>query len=161
MSGWCRRVGAEVVNRQMVKVDNDALDQLRHALRQAGLPCDDVGEPGRQFYRFEVEGTSVAFGGLEGAAPDMLLRSMVVCESLRGEGLGKQVLLALEQIAVSQGACRLHLLTQGASGFFATHGYERCDRQEAPGTISETAQFKHLCPASASYLRKTVSTALG
>ncbi|VVN40650.1 hypothetical protein PS662_05443 [Pseudomonas fluorescens] len=146
---------------QMVKVDDDALDQLRHELRQAGLPCDDVSQPGRQFYRFEVEGKTVAFGGLEGAAPDMLLRSVVVCKSHRAEGLGTQVLQALEQSAVSQGACRLHLLTQGAAGFFATHGYERCDRQEAPGAINETAQFKHLCPASASYLRKTLSTVLG
>jgi N-acetylglutamate synthase-like GNAT family acetyltransferase len=94
---------------------------------------------------------------LEGSAPDMLLRSMVVCEGRRGEGLGQAVLLALEQCAVSQGALRLHLLTQGAEEFFAVNGYERFDRHEAPGAINHTAQFKHLCPASASYLRKTLS----
>ncbi|WP_415756279.1 arsenic resistance N-acetyltransferase ArsN2 [Pseudomonas sp. LT1P18] len=142
---------------QMIKVDDNGLNQLRDALRQAALPCDDVSEPGRQFYRFEVAGEWVAFGGLEGSAPDMLLRSMVVCDERRGKGLGKQVLLALEQCAASQGVLRLHLLTQGAAGFFAANGYERFDRHEAPGAIKQTAQFEHLCPASASYLRKTFS----
>ncbi|MHC8382318.1 arsenic resistance N-acetyltransferase ArsN2 [Pseudomonas sp. LB3P14] len=142
---------------QMIKVDDNGLDQLRDALRQAALPCDDVSEPGRQFYRFEVAGEWVAFGGLEGSAPDLLLRSIVVCEARRGEGLGQAVLFALEQCAASQGALRLHLLTQGAAGFFAANGYERFDRQAAPVVITQTAQFKHLCPASASYLRKTLS----
>lgn len=146
-----------MLNMQMIKVDDNGLDQLRDALRQAALPCDDVSEPGRQFYRFEVAGKWVAFGGLEGSAPDLLLRSMVVCEARRGEGLGQAVLLALEQCAASQGALRLHLLTQGAAGFFTANGYEQFDRQAAPVAITQTAQFKHLCPASASYLRKTLS----
>ena len=146
-----------MLNMQMIKVDDNGLDQLRDALTQANLPCDDVSEPDRQFYRFEVAGRWVAFGGLEGSAPDMLLRSMVVCDERRGKGLGKQVLLALEQCAASQGVLRLHLLAKGAAGFFAANGYERFDRQEAPGAIKQTAQFEHLCPASASYLRKTFS----
>ncbi|MHC8327519.1 arsenic resistance N-acetyltransferase ArsN2 [Pseudomonas sp. MDT2-39-1] len=141
---------------QMIKVDDNGLDQLRDTLNQASLPNNDVSEPGRQFYRFEVQGQWVAFGGLEGAAPDMLLRSMVVREGRRGEGLGKTVLRALEQCAASQGALRLHLLTQGAAEFFAANGYDLFDRQEAPAAICQTAQFKHLCPASASYLRKTL-----
>lgn len=141
---------------QMTKIGDNALDQLRDALRQAALPSDDVGEPGRQFYRFEADGKWVAFGGLEGAAPDMLLRSVVVCDARRGEGLGKAVLLALEQCAASQGVLRLHLLTQGAVGFFLANGYERFDRQAAPAAICQTAQFNQLCPASASYLRKTL-----
>ncbi|MDI3354962.1 hypothetical protein MO767_11400 [Pseudomonas sp. UYIF39] len=61
---------------QMIKVDDNGLDHLRDALTRANLPCDDVSEPDRQFYRFEVAGQWVAFGGLEGSAPDMLLRSI-------------------------------------------------------------------------------------
>jgi amino-acid N-acetyltransferase len=87
----------------------------------------------------------------------MLLRSIVVCEARRGEGLGKAVLSELERFATSQGVTRLHLLTQSAAGFFAANGYELLDRGEAPFAINQTAQFKHLCPASASYLRKTLS----
>jgi amino-acid N-acetyltransferase len=141
---------------QMTKVGASGLDQLRESLSQAGLPCDDVGEPGRQFYQFDVDGKWIAYGGLEGSGPDMLLRSMVVSKAHRGEGMGKAVLAKLEQHAVSQGAVRLHLLTQSAVGFFAANGYELLNRGEAPVVINDTDQFKHLCPASASYLRKTL-----
>jgi amino-acid N-acetyltransferase len=141
---------------QMIKVGASGLNQLRESLSQAGLPYDDVSEPGRQFYHFDVDGKWVAYGGLEGTGPDLLLRSMVVCEEHRGEGLGKAVLSELEQYAVFQGAVRLHLLTQSAVNFFAANGYELLDRDEAPVAITQTAQFKHLCPSSASYLRKTL-----
>ena len=142
---------------QMIKVGGSGLNHLRASLSQAGLPYDDVSYPGRQFYRFEVDGKWVAYGGLEGAGPDLLLRSLVVCEEHRGAGLGKAVLSELEQLAASQGAARLHLLTQNAVNFFATSGYELLDRDKAPVAITQTAQFKHLCPSSASYLRKTLS----
>lgn len=141
---------------QMIKVGPSGLNQLRESLSEAGLPCDDVSEPGLQFYHFEVDGNRVAYGGLEGSGPDLLLRSMIVSETRRGEGLGKAVLSELERHAISQGAIRLHLLTQSAAGFFAANGYELLDRREAPDVISRTAQFQHLCPASASYLRKTL-----
>ncbi|MBB3238835.1 amino-acid N-acetyltransferase [Pseudomonas sp. Tn43] len=141
---------------QMMKVGPSGLHQLRESLSEAGLPCDDVGEPGLQFFRFEVDGSRVAYGGLEGSGADLLLRSLIVCETRRGEGLGKAVLSELEHCAIAQGAVRLHLLTQSAAGFFAANGYELLDRGEAPVVISQTAQFKHLCPASARYLRKTL-----
>ncbi|MGF6399895.1 N-acetylglutamate synthase-like GNAT family acetyltransferase [Pseudomonas frederiksbergensis] len=141
---------------QTIKVGPSGLNQLRESLSEAGLPYDDISEPGLQFFRFEVNGNRVAYGGLEGSGPDLLLRSMVVCKTCRGEGLGKAVLSELERYAISQGAVRLHLLTQSAADFFAANGYELLDRGEAPVVISQTAQFKHLCPASASYLRKTL-----
>ena len=109
---------------QMIKVGASGLNQLRTSLSQAGLPYDDVSDPGRQFYRFDVDGELVAYGGLEGSGPDLLLRSMVVCEKHRGAGLGTAVLSELEQYAVSRGAARLHLLTQSAVNFFTANGYE-------------------------------------
>lgn len=139
------------------KVGPSDLDHLCKSLSQAGLPFSDVSEPDRQFYRFEVDGEWVAYGGLEGAGSDLLLRSIVVCETHRGEGLGKAVLSELERYAVSQGAVRLHLLTQGAAGFFSANGYELLGRDEAPAAITQTVQFKHLCPASANYLRKLLN----
>ncbi|WP_223459408.1 MULTISPECIES: arsenic resistance N-acetyltransferase ArsN2 [unclassified Pseudomonas] len=139
------------------KVGPSDLNHLRKSLSQAGLPDSDVSEPDRQFYRFEVDGKWVAYGGLEGTGSDLLLRSIVVCETYRGVGLGKAVLSELERYAVSQGAVRLHLLTQSATGFFTVNGYELLGRDEAPTAITQTVQFKHLCPASASYLRKSLN----
>lgn len=139
-----------------IRIESNGMDQLRESLSRAALPYDDLSEPGRQFYRFEVDGEWVAFGGLEGTGPDMLLRSVVVCELHRGEGLGTAVLSELERYAASQGVLRLHLLTDSAAGFFEANGYELLKRDEAPVAINRTAQFRHLCPASASYLRKAI-----
>ncbi|MDR8363668.1 arsenic resistance N-acetyltransferase ArsN2 [Pseudomonas sp. JL3] len=145
---------------QMFKIEANGLSQLREALSQAALPFDDLSEPGRQFFRFEMDGKWIAYGGLEGSGQDMLLRSLVVSDSHRGKGLGKAVLSELERYAAFQGVLRLHLLTQSATGFFTANGYEIFDRGEAPVAISQTVQFKHLCPASATYLRKSLGAAV-
>lgn len=145
---------------QMFKIEANGLSQLREALSQAALPFDDLSEPGRQFFRFEMDGKWIAYGGLEGSGQDMLLRSLVVSDSHRGKGLGKAVLSELEQYAAFQGVHRLHLLTQSATGFFTANGYEIFNRGEAPVAISQTVQFKHLCPAAATYLRKSLGAAV-
>jgi len=160
LRGWvddlAERIPIKGLIMQMIKIEASGLNQLRESLSQAALPFDDVSEPGRQFFRFEVDGAWVAYGGLEGSGQDMLLRSLVVSDLRRGKGLGKAVLSELERYAASQGVLRLHLLTQSAAGFFTTNGYELLGRKEAPVAINQTVQFKHLCPASASYLRKTL-----
>jgi len=138
---------------------NEGLGHLRECLTQVSLPSDDVSEPGRQFYRFEINGEWVAYGGLEGAGADMLLRSVVVNDALRGRGVGRDVVSQLERCAASQGAKRIHLLTNTAKAFFLQNGYVVCERAEAPVVICQSAQFKYLCPAAASYLQKTLPTA--
>jgi len=47
---------------QMIKVGASGFNQLRASLSQAGLPYDDVSDPGWQFYRFDVDGKLVAYG---------------------------------------------------------------------------------------------------
>lgn len=96
-------------------------------------------------------------GGLEGEGPDRLLRSMVVDESLRDQGIGARMLRALERYAADNEVLRLHLLTNSAAEFFSARGYSCLDRSVAPDSISKTAQFSTLCPSSASYLCKTLS----
>lgn len=64
------------------------------------------------------------------------------------------MLVALEDFAKNQGVERLHLLTASAARFFVAQGYQPRDRSLAPMSISETAQFRSLCPASAAYLSK-------
>ena len=83
-----------------------------------------------------------------------MLRSLVVPEGLRGRGIGAAMLVALEDFAKNQGAERFHLLTDSAAAFFVAQGYQARDRALAPMSISQTAQFKSLCPASATYLSK-------
>ena len=139
---------------QMRALSNNHLGPLRDALTLAGLPVDDLTYPGRQFFSFSHQGVEVAFAGIEGEGAERLLRSVVVLEGLRGKGTGAAVLAAIEAFAKREGAERLHLLTESAAAFFTGQGYRPGDRSLAPVSISATAQFKTLCPASATYLSK-------
>lgn len=127
------------------------LGDLKEALNRAGLPVADLDRPGRVFFRLSSE------GGLEGNAPDMLLRSVAVAPENQNQGHGGRIVAALEQEAAALGATRLHLLTDTAARFFRGRGYEPADRRDAPAPVVACEQFRSLCPASASYLVKRLS----
>lgn len=138
----------------MTALSNNDLGPLRDALTQAGLPVDDMTYSGRQFFSSNHQGVDVGFAGIEGEGAERLLRSLVVLEGQRGRGAGVAVLAAVEAFARREGVERLHLLTDSAAAFFTGQGYQQEDRSLAPASISATAQFKTLCPASATYLSK-------
>ncbi|HOV02939.1 MAG TPA: arsenic resistance N-acetyltransferase ArsN2 [Kaistiaceae bacterium] len=131
----------------LAETDRPALAAM---LREAGLPADDIGEPGRAFFLYRDEsGRIVGCGGLEGSGSDLLLRSVAILPERRGEGLGGAIVAWLEARAAAAGCRRLWLLTTTADGFFARIGYAPAERTTAPETIAATRQFAGLCPSSA------------
>jgi amino-acid N-acetyltransferase len=124
------------------------------ALEAASLPTDDLGEPGRRFYRFEDDVGLIGFGGLEQVGLDVLIRSIVVPESRRGGGHGRAILSWLETEAARREATGLYLLTTSAAVFFQRHGYSVAVRSAAPPAIAASRQFNSLCPASATFMFK-------
>ncbi len=124
------------------------------ALEAAGLPTDDLHEPGRRFFRFENGEGLVGYGGLELVGPDVLIRSIVVPDSRRGGGHGGAILSWLEAEAAHQGAAGLYLLTTSAAAFFQRRGYSVALRSAAPPAIAASRQFSRLCPASATFMFK-------
>ncbi|MDQ0666655.1 MULTISPECIES: arsenic resistance N-acetyltransferase ArsN2 [unclassified Pseudomonas] len=128
--------------------------RFRDALKSADLPADDIDLPGRTFFEFTMDGKSVGWGGFETYGADGLLRSMVVEPAYRSKGVGVAVLRVIEAIAVEQGIARFHLLTTTASGFFEQQGYAVNQRGSAPPLVSQTEQFRGLCPGSACYMCK-------
>jgi amino-acid N-acetyltransferase len=128
---------------------------MAEALSEARLPTDDISEYGRTFFRFDDDGT-VGFGGLELGGPDRLLRSLIILPQRRGTGLGSVFLSLIESTAIETGARRLHLITETAAPFFRAHGYADAARGDAPAPVAATREFTTLCPASASYLVKSL-----
>lgn len=124
------------------------------ALEAAGLPTDDLHEPGRRFFRFEDDAGLIGYGGLEQIGPDALIRSMVVVDARRGAGLGAEVLSRLEARAAERKATALYLLTTTATAFFQRQGYVVLPRSAAPAAIAASRQFSALCPASAAFMFK-------
>jgi N-acetylglutamate synthase-like GNAT family acetyltransferase len=124
-------------------------------LKRAGLPADDVEQPGPLFWRFETADTvPVGFGGLEIHRPHALLRSIVTLPPLRGRHYGHAIVDELEAEARIAGCHTAWLLTTSTADFFAELGYVRREREDVPEAIRSTRQYAVLCPASATVMMK-------
>lgn len=124
-------------------------DNLRAVLAAAGLPVDDLTDPGRSFYRFSRGGQTVGLGGLELYGEAALLRSIVVLPDQQGFGFGHAITLALLDQAHKKGAAAAYVLTETAAPFFQSLGFLPIARDDAPAAILTTRQAASLCPASA------------
>ncbi len=134
----------------------DRLDAVERLLASENLPTDDVREKPDCFHLARRDGRPVGVGGLEVLGTDALLRSVVVSEHARGEGVGTAVCDALATRAADRGVERLYLLTTSAEGFFTDRGYEQVDRTAVPERVRETTQFASLCPATATAMCRTL-----
>jgi len=85
-----------------------------------------------------LDGEPVAIGGVRDlAGPTAELKAMYVAPSARRRGIGRHLLVRLEEIAASRGcaAARLDTLAalQGAIALYESQGYERiADYNESP-----------------------------
>jgi amino-acid N-acetyltransferase len=102
------------------------------------------------------DGSPAGLVGLELYGADALLRSLVVGESARGNGLGSTLVEHAEQYAAANRVSSIYLLTTTAEMFFKRLGYGRSDRSQAPLSIKETREFASLCPASSAFMMKTL-----
>ena len=130
---------------------------MRAALGEAGLPFEDLAEPGLALFAFAQDGAVVGYGGLEFCGVDALLRSIVIEPDRRGEGFGRQIVNYLSSNAASRGVDRIYLLTATATAYFEKRGFRLVDRRHAPASIAATRQMAGLCPASASLLSRTIA----
>ena len=92
--------------------------------------------------------------GLEQKGDVGLLRSLAVAQVYRRQGLATQLVNKIEEYARSQQVGTLYLLTLTAEDFFAGRGYQKTDRESAPGALQETTEFKGLCPETAVCMKK-------
>lgn len=124
-------------------------------LSTAGLPIEDVAEPGRVFLRYATEGGEfVGIGGLEPLGAAVLLRSIAVVPEHRGRGMGGAITADLMERGRMQGAADAFAFTTGERTFLAALGFRRVERTEAPAAVLSTRQATGLCAASAVLWRK-------
>jgi len=129
---------------------------IRLLLSDAGLPVEDLSSAPLQFWVAREAAAIVGAVGLERYGTSALLRSLVVSPRHRHRGLGDRLVRQLEADARAAGIVRLVLLTQTAADFFARRGYRVIDRGSIEGAMRECAQFRSLCPASATCMGKAL-----
>jgi amino-acid N-acetyltransferase len=126
-------------------------------LEAQGLPISDItDEHLEDFFFVGSDGSPTGLVGLELYGIDALLRSLVVGESVRRNGLGSTLVRHAERHAATKGVRSLFLLTTTAEAFFKRLGYERIDRSRAPVSIKETREFASLCPANSAFMIKSL-----
>jgi N-acetylglutamate synthase-like GNAT family acetyltransferase len=94
----------------------------------------------------------VAGAGLEPYGGAGLLRSVVVHESVRGQGVGRALVEERLERARLLGLNRVFLLTTTADDYFRALGFTPAERADAPAEMQNCAQFSGVCPARAACL---------
>jgi len=130
---------------------------IRRLLADSALPTADLASAPIQFWVARRAQVIVGAVALERYAATGLLRSLVVNPQDRSGGLGRALVARLEADARLAGVASLVLLTQTAEPFFAKCGYHRIDRGSVSGDVLSSAQFRSLCPASATCLSKSLT----
>lgn len=116
---------------------------LGRALAKAGLPRDDLEQPGRLFFRFERDDDmAVGFGGFEIYGEHALLRSVVTLPPLRAQGYGAAIVAGLENEALFRGCRNVWVMTGEADGFFERLGYAPRAHADVPADIRARAPLQ-------------------
>lgn len=136
-------------------IDSDKTERIIALLASGQLPMEDFKTLiWLSAWGVDLEERLFAFGGIERCGEVGLLRSIVVDEPYRGQGLGGQLVERLHQDARNQGLSELYLLTNDAADYFGRYfGYQTWDRSEAPRSIIRSNQFSCLCPDTAILMR--------
>ena len=118
------------------------LEGAREAFASGGVVVDD--------------GAVVGCAAVEPYGAAALLRSVAVAAERHGEGIGRRLVHAAEDVARSGGATELILLTETAEAWFARLGYATVDRATVPGAVARSIEFETACSASAVAMRRSI-----
>lgn len=131
---------------------------IRGLLQDSGLHVGDLDTAAIEFLVIVQDRTVVGAVGVERYGDTGLLRSLAVRADRRGLGVGARLVDAMEAHAASNGMRHLVLLTETAAPFFAQRGYAVTQRHHAPAAVQAGAEFRSLCPASATCMIKPLET---
>ena len=124
-------------------------------LKQQHPPVSDIDED-KVLYLLKADERTIGTVGLEIFEDCALLRSVSVLKQEQGKGFGKYINEEIEKYVKEAGINCLYLLTTTAKDFFNKQGYCVINRQDAPASVQQTAEFTSLCPSSAVVMKKKI-----
>lgn len=143
-----------MIYRQATDLD---LKDIISLLDNNKLPSNDCNEHIKNFIVIENNNEIIGAGGLEVYDDIGLVRSIVVDQQYRSNGIAKKLYKLIEAQAYQFNIKSLYLLTETAIEYFNKLGFEIKQRSEIPITIIQTKQLKELCPASATVMYREIS----
>ena len=138
-----------------VAITENDREQVIALLKRHGLPVADLDDD-KVLYLLQDGEKVLGTIGLEIFDDCALLRSVSIVKQEQGKGYGKFINEEIEKYVKESGINCLYLLTTTAKGFFEKQGYCVITREEAPGSIKQSAEFTSLCPSSAVVMKKRI-----
>ena len=136
------------------------LSEIKKLLSTMDLPLADIAEHLEGFIVARAGGEIVGVVGMELYGEDCLLRSLAVDLKFRCKGIARQLFQRIVASAHDHGAKHLYLLTTTIEGLCEKWGFRKIDRKDVPKRISNTAEFKGLCPKTAVCLYQNTAEAV-
>ena len=133
------------------------LASVLRLLERHALPLDGASELGEAMVVARDAGRVVGAAALELYADAALLRSVVVDDSVQGQGVGQRLTAAALALANDLGVRTVFLLTTTAAEFFPRFGFERINREQVPASVRVSVEFQSVCPSSAVVMRRMVT----
>ena len=134
----------------------DDLPAVEDLLTKSKLPVEAVKDSIGSFVVAESNGLLVGVGGVERCGEYGLLRSVAVDPAARGRGVGAAITERLIGNSQVSGLRALYLLTTTAENYFPTFGFDKTSREDLPTEIQQTAEFRDICPSSATAMVRTL-----
>jgi len=132
--------------------DEDA-PAVKALVQGCGLPVEDI-DAVSGFLVARNGGAIAGTVGLERFGGFGLLRSLAVRREERNSGLGRTLCERVLDGAKKEGLRTMFLLTTDAQPFFRKLEFSDSPRDSAPGEIRNTAQFRTLCPDTATLMSR-------
>jgi amino-acid N-acetyltransferase len=122
---------------------------VRRHLERAGLPVVGVKEH-LEHFTLALDGPRlVGVAGLEVYGDAALLRSVAVNSSLRGQGVGAELVRHSLETARGMKVNAVVLLTATAEDYFPRFGFRVVPRDAVPNGVKQSLEFRGACPDSA------------
>ena len=145
------------INRtKITKASNEQRQSIIGLLQAEKLPVEDLPNSLDNFFVAVEDNKVIGVIGLEQYGNCGLLRSMVVNREHRNKSIALQLVQELEYYAAAAGIDYMFLLTETASQYFEKKGYTKINRDEVPKLIQISSEFSHVCPVSATVMKKSI-----
>jgi amino-acid N-acetyltransferase len=131
-------------------------DQIVALLTSERLPFDDLPKRLDNFFVMLAEDGVIAAAGMEVYGRSALLRSVVVKNEYRNQGIAAQMVEKVMETARSKELARVFLLTETAKDYFLNKGFEVISRELVPPQVRQSSEFSTVCPISATVMLKTL-----
>jgi len=133
-------------------------EHVAELLVSSSLPLDGAREHLGEFLVAERGGALVGCAAVERYGDAGLLRSVAVAASERGRGTGSVLVHHCLSGASESGIHTVVLLTTTAERYFPRFGFEVIERDAVPDALRASAEFRGACPASATVMRRVLSS---